>query len=82
MKIKIKISGTTGPFCEGSIVDAAVDENQNLAFFFGRNSEQYWLYSGQFEVVKEELVPNEQKEKAIFSLRELLGQDVKLVEFK
>lgn len=76
MKIKLKVG--TGPFMSGEIIEAVISPNKTQAFFFDSTGCGSYLDSSTFEIVEEEIKTNRE----VTSLRSLLGQDVKTLEFK
>jgi hypothetical protein len=75
--MKIKVLVQHGSIPANSIIDAVVSLNTNQAAAFDYDGVAWFYSSGQFEIVKEQETNSSFK-----SLRDLLGQDIKSLEFK
>lgn len=78
MKIKLLIS--IGSAAYGDIVDAIIPNNPANAAYFFDSTDVYWgLVQANYEIVKE---PETKSNATFLSVRDLLGQDIKTLEFK
>jgi hypothetical protein len=75
--VKIKTLVTYGAIPYGKVIDASVSVTKTMAVYLDDTSSTIYYYSGQFEVVEES-----EGNKQLTSLRQLLGQDIKTLEFK
>jgi len=79
MKIKLKVNINEQSKID-DIKDAAVSKNKTQAYIYHDEYDTGWILStGQFEIVEEEQKENIQ---TFISIRELLGQDMSMIEFK
>ena len=78
--MKIRLIGNWANFQSGDIVDAAVADDRSQAVFYSLGSGAYTtvVYAGQFTVLGNQ---SDNPESGT-SIRDLLGQDVKTIEFK
>lgn len=77
--MKIKLNTSIGTANVGSIVDALISPiNKTNAVFYDSSGCYYSLYQGQFEILSE----NDNSGKSFVSLKELIGYDLKSIEFK
>lgn len=76
MKIKLLLAIGGKPY--GETVDGITNQSKNMAVFFDDYGNYCVLYSGQFEVVGTSASNGGE----VPSLRQLLGQDVRMIEFK
>lgn len=77
--MRIKITSPTGTLCVGQIYDAAVSPNRQMAFLYDESNIAWSMSPHQFEIIEEK---STEPIEHIWSLRDLLGQDVKTIEFK
>jgi hypothetical protein len=76
MKIKILIDN--GTIRANSIIDAAVNVEKKTAVILDEHGTVWYYFGNDFEILPQ----NESLKTSTVSLRELLGQDVKILEFK
>lgn len=77
--MKIKLAENFGQTVNGTIVEAVLSPDKHSALFFDITGVFWQLYDHQFEIVGETI---EKKQLNFYSVRDLLGQDVKSLEFK
>lgn len=87
MKIKI-LKDLYGAFSAGEIIDASLSPDKMNAVAYSNDSaiavSYYWIGCTDFEIVREENADEVESVPTgpIVSLRQLLGQNVKTIEFK
>lgn len=78
MKIKLLIN--IGSAVCGDIVEAITPKNPSNAAYFYDSDDVYWgVHKAHYEIVKE---PETKSKALVLSIRDLLGQDIKTLEFK
>ena len=77
MKIKLKVA--RGGHIVGDYVEALASPDKLSAVFYDMHSVSHWVQNFDYEII--ELKP-EGVNTSVISLRQLLGQDVRSMEFK
>jgi len=76
--MKIKVTGTWGNIANGEIVEAIISYDKYQASFYDKDSVTiHTVYKGLFSIIEESEAHN-----LIGNIRDILGQDIKCIEFK
>lgn len=79
MKVRINIDGF-GDFRNGDIVEATVSNDTLQCYAFDNHNCGWFFGAGQFTIIEESQATK--KSEDIVSLKDIIGYDVRTIEFK